>query len=82
MPQKTQHKTRGPKSPFGAKSLPNRSYSLTDHAKKILAASARRTDESESNLVELLVRAHGGPALDGLVRSIQDDMTREAEAVA
>lgn len=50
----------GPKTPFGPKDLPNRSHSLTKLAKQIEDAAAERAGTSASNVVELLLRKHGG----------------------
>lgn len=50
----------GPRTPFGPKDLPNKSHSLTKLGKKILASAAKRTGQSESNVVEWLIRRHGG----------------------
>lgn len=52
--RKGRHTLYGPKDP------PNRSYTLTDLAKRIAAAAADRTGASESNIVEHLLRLHGG----------------------
>ncbi len=60
-PSSTTRKHKGgPRTPFGPKHLPNRSHSLTELGKKVLAAAANRADTSESNVVELLVRRHAG----------------------
>jgi len=66
-------KQRGPKSPFGPKALPNKSHSLTRFAKDVLAATARRTGENESNIIELLARCYGGPQIDALVAAVRAD---------
>lgn len=66
-------RTRGPKSPFGPKSLPNRSHSLTPLSKKILDGNVKRTGESESNIVDLIVRLVGGPGLDDLIVAVRRD---------
>ena len=51
---------RGPKSEFGPKEKPTVSVSLTALAKRILAAARRRKRTSASNVVEELLRKHGG----------------------
>lgn len=55
----------GPRTPFGPKDLPNRSHSLTKLGKDILTAAAERAGQSESNIVELLIRQHGGNVQSG-----------------
>ena len=52
----TERKRGGPKTPFGPKSLPNRSHSLTDLGKRLAAAAAERYGTSESNIVEYALR--------------------------
>lgn len=62
----------GPRSPFGPKSLPTSSHSLTEFAKQILGAAAERYGTSESNIVEALARIHrwDEPETDALLRSL------------
>lgn len=55
-----EQKRKGRATPFGPKSFPPKSYALTKLAKDILARAAKRAGTSESNVVELLARRHGG----------------------
>jgi hypothetical protein len=48
--------TRGPRSYFVPKQPPNRSHSMTELAKDVLAAASERLSVSESDLVEYAVR--------------------------
>lgn len=53
-------KPKGRASPFGPKHHPPKSFTLTKLAKDIVGRAARRAKTSESNVVDLLVRRHGG----------------------
>ena len=46
----------GPRTPFGPKSLPNESFSLTEFAKMLASATANRLGVSKSSVVEMSLR--------------------------
>lgn len=52
--------SKGPRSPFGPSEPPNTSLSLTKFAKDVLAAAEERTGRPRSNVIDLLLRKHGG----------------------
>jgi hypothetical protein len=62
---------------FTPKRPPNRSHSMTDLGKRILAATAKRNGENESTVVELLARAYGGPSLDALIQALRADASAQ-----
>lgn len=52
--------SKGPRSPFGPSDPPNTSLSLTRFAKDVLEAAEQRTGRPRSNVIDLLLRKHGG----------------------
>lgn len=53
-------KCKGPATRYRPKAPPGKSVSLTDLAKRALAAAAVRAVASESDVVEHLIRLHAG----------------------
>lgn len=70
----------GPRPVYAPKQMPAESCLLTELGKRILAAAAERTGAGKSNVVEHLLRKHGGSVTAADFAPLdEDDVCREAE---